>query len=305
MAPLGECQWPGLQLEVPREGQEGALESRPPPACGQARRVTASRGRQPSARAGLPGGAPSGIQTPTRLGLFRDIYGPRLWDISGIGQGYDQVLDIPGVSFEVFEISLGHSKTRKDIPKSENLEWDIPKLINDKCSISFFVLGYLSLSHPILVPIRFSAMQLVARKPAWLSPMNATLPFMILVPPAQALHRAHVTLLVHSSSLALPTPRRFRRSGWGRPGRGQVRGLDAPAPHLHSGEGSWGSAMGITSTPSALASASSLLLSGGGGGKGGDGRGSTHLRNLSSRIYTAPLAPYISSVQDVLVVLRR
>jgi hypothetical protein len=49
-----------------------------------------------------------------------------LWDVSGIGQGYDQVLDIPGVSFEVFGISLGYPKSRKDIPKSENLEWDIP-----------------------------------------------------------------------------------------------------------------------------------------------------------------------------------
>jgi hypothetical protein len=91
-----------------------------------------------------------------------------LWDISGIGQGYDQVLDIPAISFEVFGKSLGYPKTRKDIPKSENLEWDIPKLINDKCRVSFFVLGYLSLSHPILVPILFSA-----RKPAWLSPKIA------------------------------------------------------------------------------------------------------------------------------------
>jgi hypothetical protein len=87
------------------------------------------------------------------------------------------VLDIPGVSFEVFGISLGHPKTRKDIPKSENLEWDIPKLMNDRCRVSFFVLGYLSLSHSILVlnlPIHFSVMQLVARKPAWLSQMIAT-----------------------------------------------------------------------------------------------------------------------------------
>jgi hypothetical protein len=80
-----------------------------------------------------------------------------LRDRPGIGQGNDQVLDIPGVSFEVFGISLGYPKTRKDIPKSENLEWDIPKPMNDKCRVSFFVLGYLSLSHPILVPIRFSA----------------------------------------------------------------------------------------------------------------------------------------------------
>jgi hypothetical protein len=43
-----------------------------------------------------------------------------LWDISGIGQGYDQVLDIPGVSFEVFGISLGYPKTRKDIIESQN-----------------------------------------------------------------------------------------------------------------------------------------------------------------------------------------
>jgi hypothetical protein len=52
------------------------------------------------------------------------------------------MLDIPGVSFEVFGISLGYPKSRKDIPKSENLEWDIPKLMNDKCSASFFVLGH-------------------------------------------------------------------------------------------------------------------------------------------------------------------
>ena len=57
-----------------------------------------------------------------------------------------------------------YPKSMKDILKTENLEWDIPKLMKDKCRISFFVLGYLSLSHPILVPILFSAMQLVARK---------------------------------------------------------------------------------------------------------------------------------------------
>jgi hypothetical protein len=71
---------------------------------------------------------------------------------------------------EVFGISLGYPKTRKDIPKPGNLEWDIPKPMNDKCRVSFFVLGYLSLSHHILVPIRSSAMQLVTRKPAWLGP---------------------------------------------------------------------------------------------------------------------------------------
>jgi hypothetical protein len=38
------------------------------------------------------------------------------------------------------------------------------KLMNDKCRVSFFVLGYLSLSHPILVPIQISAMQLVSQK---------------------------------------------------------------------------------------------------------------------------------------------
>jgi hypothetical protein len=75
-------------------------------------------------------------------------------DISWVGQGYDQVLDIPGISFEVFGISLEkYPKTRKDIPKSEDLEWDIPKLMNDKCRVSFFVLGHLSLSHSILVPV--------------------------------------------------------------------------------------------------------------------------------------------------------
>jgi hypothetical protein len=73
-----------------------------------------------------------------------------LWYISRIGQGYDQVLDIPGVSFEVFgsqkkKPGIGYSKLREDISKSEYLEWDIPKLMNDRCSqqcrISFFVLG--------------------------------------------------------------------------------------------------------------------------------------------------------------------
>jgi hypothetical protein len=46
------------------------------------------------------------------------------WDISGIGQGYDQgyLLRFPGVSFEILGISLGYLKARKDIPKSENLE---------------------------------------------------------------------------------------------------------------------------------------------------------------------------------------
>jgi hypothetical protein len=62
---------------------------------------------------------------------------------------------------------------------------------------------------------------------------------------AYTFHRAHVYFLVHSSSFALqvPTPLRFRRSGWGRPVRGQVRGPAAPAPHLHSREGGWGSAI--------------------------------------------------------------
>jgi hypothetical protein len=88
-------------------------------------------------------------------------------EITCLKQGYDQVLDIPafpGGSFEVFGVSLGYPESRNDIPKSENLECDIPKLMNDKCRVSFFVLGYLSLSHPILVVIWYSAMQLVAQK---------------------------------------------------------------------------------------------------------------------------------------------
>jgi hypothetical protein len=183
--------------------------------------------------------------------LFWDIYAI-LWDISGIGQGYDQVLDIPGISFEYFGISLGYPKTRKDIrvPKSEILEWDIPKLMSDKSRVSFFVLGYLSLSDPILVPIRFSkSCQCLAQS----NDCYISLP---TVHSAHAVHRAHVYLLVNSSSLALPTLRLFRRSGWGRPGRGQVTvcGAAAPTPHLHSGErGSMGAS---TPGPSALASAS-------------------------------------------------
>jgi hypothetical protein len=42
-----------------------------------------------------------------------------LLDISGIGHGNDQVLDIPGLSFEVFTIYQGYPKSRKKIPKSE------------------------------------------------------------------------------------------------------------------------------------------------------------------------------------------
>jgi hypothetical protein len=57
----------------------------------------------------------SGILTP-RINWLVLGY---LWDISGIGQGYGQVLDIPGVSFKVFRISLGYPKSRKDIPKSK------------------------------------------------------------------------------------------------------------------------------------------------------------------------------------------
>jgi hypothetical protein len=65
-------------------------------------------------------------------GYLRDLSGD-----SGIGQGYDQVLDISGMSFEVFWISHGYPKTEKsrmgypksmkDVLQTENLEWDIPK----------------------------------------------------------------------------------------------------------------------------------------------------------------------------------
>jgi hypothetical protein len=60
-------------------------------------------------------------------------------------------LDIPETSFEVFGISLGYPKfnkpgigypkSMKDILKTENLEWDIPKLMNYKSRVSFFVPG--------------------------------------------------------------------------------------------------------------------------------------------------------------------
>jgi hypothetical protein len=52
----------------------------------------------------------SGILTPRINQLVLGC----LWDRPGIAQGYDQVLDIPGVSFEVSGISLGYP-------------WDIPK----------------------------------------------------------------------------------------------------------------------------------------------------------------------------------
>jgi hypothetical protein len=122
------------------------------------------------------------------------------------------VLDIPRVSFEDFGISQRYPKTRKDIPKSENLEWDIPKLRNGKCRVSFFVLGYLSLSHPILVPILFSAMQLVARKSCLAQPNDCYISLPTVHTPFAKHNAAHVYLLVHSSSLTLPTPRLFRRS---------------------------------------------------------------------------------------------
>jgi hypothetical protein len=71
-------------------------------------------------------------------------------------------------------------------------------------------------------------MQLVARKFCLAQPNDCY----ISLPTAHAVHRAQQYLLVHSSSqaLALPTPRRFqvRRSGWGRPGSGQVRGPPPP-----------------------------------------------------------------------------
>jgi hypothetical protein len=125
------------------------------------------------------------------------------------------------------------------------------------------------LSHPILVPILFSATlnaaccskTCLAQRPQPNDCYN-------LLPTAQVVHRTHIYLLVCSSSLVLPTPRWFRRSSWGRPCRGQVRRPAALAPYLHSGVGGGGGfAIGIASMPSASASALSRRLSGGGVGR--------------------------------------
>jgi hypothetical protein len=40
-----------------------------------------------------------------------------LLDISGIGHGNDQVLDIPGLSFEVFQDIPGISQIKEENPK--------------------------------------------------------------------------------------------------------------------------------------------------------------------------------------------
>jgi hypothetical protein len=99
----------------------------------------------------------------------------------------------------------------RDIPRSENLVWDIPKPwpMNDKLRVSFFVLGYLSLSHPILVLIWFSTMQLVARKSCLAQ--NNDLDCYILPPTAHAVHQGQIILISVPSTL-------LRRSGsrdWG------------------------------------------------------------------------------------------
>jgi hypothetical protein len=68
-------------------------------------------------RAGPVAAAAAAEPHTPRINRLASVLG-YLRDISRIGQGYDQVLDIPGVSFEVFGISLGYPKSRKDIPKS-------------------------------------------------------------------------------------------------------------------------------------------------------------------------------------------
>jgi hypothetical protein len=149
---------------------------------------------------------------------------------------------------------------------------------NDKCRVSFFDgpgIFFIVPSHP-----GSDTVQRNAACRSKILPGSALCLLYFATHRAYAVHRAHAYLLVHSHSLALPTPRLFRRSGWGRPGRSQVRCPAAPTPHLHSEEGGWGSAIGIqvASTPgssasaSASASASSRRLSGRGGGKGGGGR---------------------------------
>jgi hypothetical protein len=69
-----------------------------------------------------------------------------------------------------------------------------PKLVNDKCRVSFFVLRYLSLSHPILITIQFSTMQLVAQKSCLAQPNNSYILLPITIHHAHSVHRAHVYL---------------------------------------------------------------------------------------------------------------
>jgi hypothetical protein len=71
--------------------------------------------------------------------------------MSGIGQGYGHVLEIMYWIYKKSE--MGYPKLMQDILLSESLEWDIPMLMNDKSKVSFFILRYLSFSHPILVPM--------------------------------------------------------------------------------------------------------------------------------------------------------
>jgi hypothetical protein len=59
--------------------------------------------RPAGARARVTSHGPSGIPTP-RINQLVLGY---LLDISGIGQGHGQLLDIPGVSFEVFGVGSG------------------------------------------------------------------------------------------------------------------------------------------------------------------------------------------------------
>jgi hypothetical protein len=89
------------------------------------------------------------------------------------------VLDIQGISSEYFGMFLRYPNTRKDIPKQEILEWDIPKLMNDRSRVSFFVLarGYLSLSNPILVPILFSKSCLAQSNDCYISLPTVQTPF--------------------------------------------------------------------------------------------------------------------------------
>jgi hypothetical protein len=143
-----------------------------------------------------------------------------------------------------------------DIPKSENLEWDIPKLMNDKCRVSFYVLGYLSLSNPILVPILFSAMQLVARKSCLAQPNDCY----ISLPTVHTPFTKHV-YIYWCIQVLLPFPRPAYLGEAAGAGQAGARFAQAapppPRPTCTAGRGV-GSAIGIASTPwpSALASAS-------------------------------------------------
>jgi hypothetical protein len=137
---------------------------------------------------------------------------------------------------------LGYPGSRKDIPKSENLKWDIPKLqgiFRCKCRVSFVVLGYLSLPHPILVqvPILFSTMQLVARKSCQAQPNDCYILLTTSSSPSTCILTSVFTFSCPSHTL---------------PVQGTAGARQPHAPPAQLG-GELGSAIGIALTPSASA----------------------------------------------------